>query len=236
MAAADIFKLDAKSEPFALYDVELQVRNQLVGGIPKDPKLIRAWLRQRLEMDDAALADLAERTYREMHGDGGEPPTTDDLLDAISGEYEGGNGFKTVDGVLVYEGRCMKAAIKEAANIAYPGNTFPNMPKGNRKGLMRWMAETVFVVDEFIPLGVSEPSRAEERVKHVKTPQGPRSTISVVDLVDKPLLSFRVEVLDDRFTEEVWARLWSELERNGIGADRARGDGVCELVRWERVK
>lgn len=234
MSAANIFP---GAGIFTRYAVELQVVNRLTGGVPKDPDVIKGWLKTRLEMEDAALIELAQETYEQVRTDDREP-STDELADAITGEYASGNGFKRINGELVYEGRCMKAAFKEAANIAYPGTDFPGkaaIGKAFRKGLMNTLTERVFVVEEFIPLGVDVPTVTEQRVKHVRTPQGPRSAIGVVDFVEKPLLRFHVDVLDDFVKDEVWGRLWQALEQNGIGADRARGDGVCELIRWERV-
>ena len=161
-----------------------------------------------------------------------------DVLTETARQFEGGNGFKTVNGNLVYEGRCMKSALKESANIAYPGSDFPGksaFPKQFRKGLLAAFVERVFVVDEYIPLGVAIPSGTEQRIKHVMTPQGPRSAINVVDYVDKPRLQFTVRVFQDFLPQEVWGRIWQAAEEVGIGADRARSDGRFDLTRWERV-
>jgi hypothetical protein len=165
----------------------------------------------------------------------GERPSADALLDALVENVESGSGFKRVDGVLVYEGRCMKAAIKEAANVAFPGTNWPGKPKDIRKGLMRFAAERVFVEEDSIPLGVTQPSWTEQRIKHILTPQGPRSAINVVDCVEKPHLSFTVKVLDDCLDQAVWAGIWETLEEIGIGADRARSDGKFDLTCWERI-
>lgn len=219
---------------FIRYRVELAVREKLVGGIPKDAATIKKWLTARLEMEDRAIIELAEETAAAMTAAAGRP-SADELVDAIATQVSSGNGFKTVDGELVYEGRCMKAALKESANVAFPGNDWPGKPAGIRKGLMRYLAERVFVENDYIPLGVSRPSATEERIKHIITPQGPRSAINVVDVVDKPRLSFTVAVLDDFLPQSAWGRLWEVAEEIGIGADRARSDGRFELLVWERI-
>lgn len=232
MSAADLFP---GTDPFTRYAAEFQIDGVLVGGIPKDPDVIKGFLKARLDMGDADLIELAQQTYAEMTAAGEEPPT-DDLADAVARKFEGGNGFKHVDGQLVYEGRCMKAALKEASNICYPGTDWPGQKKAKlRKGLKNAAAERVFIVERFIPLGVTEPSRTEQRVKHVTGPQGPRSAINVVDVVEKPLLCFTVAVLDDFIPAEAWGRIWQTIEQNGVGADRARGDGTGELIRWDRL-
>lgn len=232
MGAADIFG----STNFTRYHAEIQVRERLVGGIPKDADTIKQWLKARLELDDRAIIELANETSAAMEESSGERPTADALLDALVIQ-SGGNGFKRADGQLVYEGRCMKAALKEGANVAFPGVRWPGKPEGVKKGLMRYLAERVFVEEDVIPLGVSEPTHAGvERIKHVITPQGPRSAINVVDIVDKPLLAFTVRVLDDCLDQKVWARVWETLEEIGIGADRARSDGKFDLVAWSKIK
>lgn len=234
MAASDIFA-KAGTESFTRYRVELQVHDKLIGGIPKDPDTIRKWLSARLEMGDRELIELARETAEQMQATTGERPSADDLTEAVAREIEGGNGFKTVDGQLVYEGRCMKAALKEASNVAYPGTSWPGKPTGMKKGLMRRLAETVFVDDQHIGLGVDRPSGTEQRIKHIMTPQGPRSAINVVDFVEQPKLTFTVAVLDDFLPIEAWLRIWQCAEEIGIGADRARSDGKFELLAWDRI-
>jgi hypothetical protein len=238
MAAIDIFAPVLDNEAFTHYDTELQFVDKLIGGVPKDPDTIKKWLTARLDVGDRAVIELAEATAAEMAGDENNRPSTDELMTEVARRAETGNGFKTVNGELVYEARCAKAGLKEAANIAYPGTEFPgkveHFGKAFRKGLMRAMAERVFVTPLYIGLGVNEPSATEQRVKHITTPQGPRSALNVVDYVDKPRISFVVSVLDDFFPPQGWAALWQVLEQIGLGADRARSDGRFELVTWDR--
>lgn len=236
MSARSVFAKSAPDDEFTRYRVELQVADKLIGGVPKDPDTIRKWIESRVAQGaDLALQQTIEDTVAAMTAESGESPAPRDVLDAVAREIEGGNGFKTVNGQLVYEGRCMKSALKEACNVAYPGTTWPGKPQGIRKGLMRFLAERVFVDDLYIPLGVSEPSGTEQRIKHIITAQGPRSAINVVDYVTKPALTFTVSVLDDFLPAAAWARIWQCAEEIGIGADRARSDGKFELLAWDRV-
>lgn len=242
MSALDIFKDAGVKVDSAVttYQVELQVHNLMVGGVPASPNVIRKWLQSRLEVGDAALQEMLERTLKERFKD--QTPTLDEQAEALMEDPDGPsiNGFKrdSVTGELVYEGRCMKAALKEFANSAYPGTDWPGKTKvaaGFRKGLMNTLAERVFVPDTFIGLGVKEPDRVEERIKHVMTPQGPKSAINRVEVVEHPRLSFTVRVHDDFLPQEAWARIWERGEDIGIGADRGRSDGQFELVKWEKV-
>lgn len=234
MGASEVFgRTDTR---FALYEGEVRFRERIIGGIPKEPDQIRGWLKSRLELGDRELIELAEQTYRELQGDEQRHPSVDEMLDAIETSETKGNGFKRdADGQACYEGRCVKAGLKEAANVAYPGVKFPGKPADIRKGLRSFFEERVFVDDYLIGLGTKEPKTAQ-RVKHIKGPQGKRSALQVFDYVDEqPSLVFTVRSLDDCISEEVWFHIWEQLEEIGLGADRSMGEGKFDLLRWERI-
>lgn len=237
MTAREIFATAAPDggDGFAYYTAELQVTDRIIGGIPKDPDTIRKWLESRVAGGaDLSLQAVIDETTAAMR-ERGDNVSWDAILDETTRALEGGNGFKSVPELgLVYEGRCLKAALKEAANVAYPGTNFPGKPQGIRKGLMRYLAERVFVEQNYLPLGVEVPDGTEQRIKHVLTPQGPRSAINVVDYVTRPTITATIAVLDDFLPAEAWGRIWRCAEEIGIGADRARSDGRFELTRWDR--
>lgn len=262
MSAIDVFQ--AKGLKIASantrYDCELQVNNLLVGGVPSTPNVIRGWLRSRLdkidgEVKDAALEQLVEQTLRERFA--GEQPSVDDMITALMADESAGlsvNGFKrTASGELGYESRCLKAAVKEAVNSAYPGVDWDGKAGAKgiapRKGLKSTLEERVIVEGTLIPLGVkasevlpNEPeipvpgsAWVEERVKHVLTPQGPKSALNRVEVVFQPTLNFTLVVADDFLAMEAWARVWERLEMIGIGADRGRSDGQCVLTKFDKI-
>lgn len=233
MSAQDIFK---DTSTWTAYRAVLQVRDKLIGGIPLDADTIKKWLAARLELGDRELIEMSVATEAELSDQLDRRPTADEVLEAVTAKHASGNGFKKVDGQLVWEGRCAKAALKEAANVAYPGTKWPGKPEAIRKGLMRFISETVFVDEQYISLGVEQPTSREERIKHVMTPQGPRSAINVVDFVEKPTIEFTVRVMDDCLKPEVWGRIWSIAQEIGIGADRARSDGKFDLIEWKKIK
>lgn len=237
MSARDLFGPKIAGR-WTVYEAELQFVDKLIGGVPKDPNVIREWLRARLDIGDRELEEMTTEVATQMAEDLGRRPSAEELTEEVAKKYAQGNGFKRVNGNLVYEGRCLKSGLKEAANTVYPGTDFPGKPAGIRKGLMRYMAERVTVDDLYIDLGVSLPNDGgppEVRIKHVQTPQGPRSALNVVDWVDKPRISCRISVLDDLLKPEVWGAIWESLEHIGLGADRARSDGRFMLERWEKV-
>jgi hypothetical protein len=239
MTASTVFA-DVKTEDVTCYSVGLQIRSLIVGGVPSSPSVIRGWLRSRLEMGDAALEELVAQTFADRDIPGWE--NSDEAIDILmqSDLTPSVNGFKrnADTGELVYESRCMKAALKEWANSAYPGIEWPGktaVSKGFRKGLMSTLAERVFVDGEHIGLGVKEPARIEERIKHVMTPKGPRSSIGRVEVIERPVLSFTLKVHDDFLPRQAWARIWQRGEDIGVGADRGRSDGQFDLIEFTQI-
>lgn len=234
MAASDIFG-KAAEKIYTSYRATLRFKHLIVGGIPSDKSVIEGWIRSRMDLGDAAIAELVEQTATERG-----VLTPDEAIEAVmaSDLAPSVNGFKRNDnGELCIEGRIVKAALKEWMNSAYPGTKFPGKTsiEGLRKGLMRYAAEAVVVDDLLIGLGVKEPTTIEERIKHVMTPQGPRSSINRVEVVEQPVITFTIRVRDDFIPEDAWARIWSVGEGIGLGSDRGRSDGQFELLEWQRL-
>ena len=234
MAASDIFG-KAAEKIYTKYRATLRFKHLIVGGIPSDKSVIEGWIRSRMDLGDAAIAELVEQTAEERG-----VLTPDEAIEAVmaSDLAPSVNGFKRNDnGELCIEGRIVKAALKEWMNSAYPGTKFPGKTsiEGLRKGLMRYAAEAVVVDDLLIGLGVKEPTTIEERIKHVMTPQGPRSSINRVEVVEQPVITFTIRVRDDFIPKDAWARIWSVGEGIGLGSDRGRSDGQFELLEWQRL-
>jgi hypothetical protein len=173
----------------------------------------------------------------------GQEPTAAELTEAVAQKAVQGNGFKRLDGQLVWESRCLKAAHKEAASVLYPGGGLPPGAKepvsGSRarKGLRSFVEERVEIAERYLPLGRTEPDiSGEQRIKHISGAQGKLSTINAVDIVTDVTITATLLVLDDCLSPSLWCELWQYVERGGVGADRARGDGRAELVAWERLE
>lgn len=237
MSAIDVFAI---ASHVTLYQVRLQVLDKIVGGVPSQESVIKGWLKSRMELGDRDLQELTEQTLKERFPD--RQPSADELAGALmqSEAAPSVNGFKRIPdtGELAYETRCMKAAIKEWANSAYPGTDWPgkkDVAAGFRKGLMSTLEERVFVDGVYIGLGVKEPSGVEERIKHVMTRQGPRSSINRVEYVERPELVFTLRVHDDFLPMQAWGRIWERGEDIGIGSDRGRSDGKFELLTFQKV-
>ena len=143
---------------FQRFRVELQFVDQLRGGVPKSPNVIDAWLHTRIN-DEHRVDTLAASTRAAMGVDNLSEEQLAVLKDTVW------NGFKFDEKGVYYEGRCAKAALKEAANVIRNvlGIT----------ALKSKVAERFFVEEDRIYLGKKEADGAEEGFVHAMTPQGP---------------------------------------------------------------
>lgn len=190
------------------YEVVIQIRDRIVGGIPKNPEMIKAWLAAR------GLEDLEEQTKKEM---------ADQLTE---GSWQ---GFKRDADGLYIEARQVKASWKMAANVIRKVIKF--------KGPMRArLAERLFITPRLIHLGVQEASGFYEQTIHVIGPRGPRNAIKRCDYVTAPKLEYAIWILDDgMFKKKNLEPLLLYAQEMGLGADRSQGEGQFDVVRFECV-
>lgn len=188
------------------FEVEIQMRNRIVGGIPKSEEMIKGWLQSR------GLEDLEESTKEEM---------ADQLTE---GQWQ---GFKKDDDGLYIEARQVKAMLKEAANIIRHIIKF--------KGPMRArLAERLFVTPDHISLSCEEPTDCFERPIHVMTRLGPRTALKRCDFVEKAKLVFDLWLLNDgKITGGQLAQLFQYAGEAGLGADRSQGEGKFDVLKLE---
>lgn len=216
-------KYKARAYPY-LFAAEIVV-GRIAGGTPTDPKVAEGWLRTKLAADkDDLIRDMVAEVMAER-GVGKDEATQ------IVDTNKHLNGFKRGESGLYIEGRQIKAALKEAASVAV--NAGKLSPKGwgtTNKGLINWFPEHVFVQEDQIPLGVTEPTGIAQRFVHTWRGSG----IQYEEYVDDAKLAFTVAT-DHKFTAEQWALLWLTGEQQGVGASRSQGYGRYEVVRWDAI-
>lgn len=216
------------------YRCQLQFRDKVMGGVPKDPKLIEGWLRGKAGIEDveevrvAMLRTLSERGAEVDPSMGYEE--VEKAAEAIAGTKET-SGFKRNQYGLYLESRQVKAAIKEATNILYAGHRVGP----TKKGAKSFLAERVFPTPDQFYLGRKEPDGVEMVVGHVTGPQGPHSTLGYHEYVRQAVITFDVLVARDDIPHEWWPDLWTLIEENGIGALRSQGYGKSDVLLWELI-
>ncbi len=199
---------------------------RIAGGVPTDPNVAEGWLKTKLGVEKD---DLIRQMVAEVMVERG--VTADEAAQLVNAN-KNLNGFKRYgDGELFYEGRQLKAALKEACSIAVAAGKLSVRGWGKtNKGLLGYFAEHVFVEEEMLPLGVKEPTGISQRFVHTFRGSG----IQLEEYVDNATFDFTVRT-DHDFAAKEWAAIWTAGEQNGIGASRSQGFGRYEVTRWEKA-
>jgi hypothetical protein len=218
------------------YRVTLKFRDKVCGGVPKDPETIAAWIRSRIA--DQSKADMMIQEAKAAMGVEG---LSEEELENL--ERTCWNGFKRNEGGLYLEGRCVKAAYKEAAAVLREPLDI--------SAFKARVAERLFVVEDIIPLGRQEPDGDYESFIHAIGPQGPRNALKRVDYVTQATITYRVKMINQSFLckrdpaapkgqarnsmdpFECLELMHNYMQEGGIGADRSQGNGKNDLVSIE---
>lgn len=198
----------------------------LLGGIPSDDKVAENWLKAKLVPDDdEALRKAVAETMLERG------ITADEAVKIVA-DLKTLNGFKRDDDGLYYEGRQLKAALKEAVSIAVAAGKVDLRGWGQtRKFLTSYFPEHVFVAEERLHVGRTQPDGVQRQFVHSRY----GSSIAHSEFVKGVDIHFTV-VTDHSFKPDDWAMIWSTGEQNGIGAGRSMGFGTYEVTRWEIIE
>jgi hypothetical protein len=232
-SATNLGVLDAQSQLFVRYAAQLTFRDKLLGGVPKDPKLIEGWLRAKAGIEDGQeLRRAMLRTVAELGLDTSGVISSDDLVqasDALAARRLT-TGFKRDDRGLYIEARQIKALLKESTNILFGAERWGP----TRKGPKSFLAERVFVQPDRVFLGAQAPDGLELVVGHLSGPTGPVSTLGYHEYVLRPTISFSVWVVRDLITTPQWADVWVLAQEIGLGALRSQGHGRFQLTLWDK--
>lgn len=225
------------------YDVEIQVDDRLVGGIPIIPEgadradAYEKWARgQGVEQDSSFDQPLHDK----LAADPEMPVMVAE--DEVAGLQTGFR--KGEDGVYI-EARQIKAMLKEAAQRL----GIVKKVRGSRQVLQHDLLVRAADGSQRLYLGVEEPSGHDSRPISVVTPQGPRTAIRRFDYVNQPTVRFVLQVLAGRLdehgtlntgignglvTEQDLSDMLELGQTLGIGADRSQGAGTYTLVSIEK--
>ena len=155
---------DTRSTLFTRYAARLVFRDKLLGGVPKDPKLIEAWLRSRAGLTDGdEVRHTMLRTLVELGVDVDASMSFEQLemaSEAVAARKQT-TGFKIGERGLYLEARQVKAMLKESTNIVFGGERFGP----TRKTAKPYLAERVFVEPDQLWLGVREQAGVEMTIR-----------------------------------------------------------------------
>jgi hypothetical protein len=216
-------KFQADAYPFR-FSGQLHV-GCIAGGTPTDPKVAEGWLKTKLGL---TCDQLIQEKVAEVMVERG--ITADEAVKEVDA-LKHLNGFKRDENGLYVEGRQLKAAIKEAASVAVAAGKLTARGWGKtNKGLLSYVAEHIFVVEDRLHLGVAEASGVMQRFVHTFRGTG----IQYEEYVEDAKVDFTV-ISDHDFTAKEWAAIWLTGEQQGVGASRSQGFGRYEVTRWDAL-
>lgn len=208
----------------------------LVGGVPSDPNVAKAWLETKLK--NTTTEEQLQRMVAETMVERKVSP--DEALDIVN-KLRNLNGFKKDEEGLYYEGRQLKAALKEAVSVAAAVDKLKIQGWGStRKWIQGFFPEHVFVLEQRLHL--SQPDQNDTLVP-VKEPTGILqqfvhtrfgSSIQYQEYVSQATFHFTV-VTDHLFTDGDWENIWTTGEMNGLGASRSQGYGTYRVIQWDKA-
>lgn len=198
--------------------------SRLVGGTPSDPRVAEGWIKSKLQDSD----DLIQQAVAEIMVERGLPR---DEAAAELARRKHLNGFKSNEKGLYVEGRQLKAALKEAGGILIATHWKGRKWGATSKGTLGFMPEHIFVLEDKLHLGVTEPTGIQQRF--VSTFRG--TGIQLEEYVDSAIINFTIGT-DFEFSEADWGFLWVTAQQNGLGASRSQGFGTFSVERWEAVE
>lgn len=237
---------DSQTDVFTTYRAQLRFRDKIMGGTPKDPKIIMGWIKTRMGIDE--IEELKRQTVLTLLDLGVEnvtPDMTVEQLEQAAEKFAGSrqtNGFKIDPDIGLYiESRTVKAMVKECTNILFAGETWLKRPAGSVEGAYRGkgpksaVSERVFPNPDKIALGRKEPDGVDLFIGHTNGPKGPQSNLTYYEYVSGAVVEFELMVARDFMVLDQWAELWCLAQENGLGALRSQGFGRFDIEAWDKV-
>jgi len=204
------------------YEVELKMLGRFAASLPKTREEIEQMLEHRTPTNPPENFTPVAELVEEVAGKVGVPPEGETEEEEL--KY-GWATFPRNEEGLYYEGRCIRGHLKDCAN------QIKDMLEPPVKAFKAKVANKVYVMTDVIPLGAKEIAGTEQRFVQVMTRLGPRSTIKYVDYLEKPILKFRLNVLEDGIiTKELLTSIFEYGSVHGLGQERSQGWGRYDFT------
>ena len=224
-------KIDDRFNAERLYDryrVQIQVRDRICGGMPKNPDLIKNWV----EATTGHADEISEKLIQE---------NAELVVNEVAEKCWNGFPEDKHHGLFI-PCRNIKACLKQSAQLL-------GIYK-NKRGSKQIMAEGMEVKapsergygpTDRIYLDKNTPDGTDESAIHVMTAQGPRTALRRMDYVTKPTLSFEIWVLKTaaqetrHIGEEQLVEILTHAQENGLGASRSQGEGKFDVIEFQKI-
>ena len=200
------------------YDVKLQMTGRFAASLPRTREDIKAMLEHRAPVKPPANYISLEQLEQEVVEKVGAVSSPSFVSEEEEEIQYGWATFCRDDQGLYYEGRCIRGHLKDCANQL---QVFLKT-----KGLKAKVANKVYVETDKIYLDRMQPDGTELRYVQVMTRKGPRSAPKWIDYCEKPVLEFRLKVLDDGVIgRDILAAIFDYGSVHGLGQERSQGWG-----------
>lgn len=224
---------------FNRYEVKLQVTDLLLGGLPKDPELIKGFLEGRAkkartpEEKEQLTKKIAKEIKQKENGE----------IDYVKEEEKSWTTFKSDETGLYIEERQIKALLREAMSTqrlsSIPGfrdqinhGVFTNPDKIHLKRENNGKPEVI-----------KKPDKHVEDIGHGMSARGPRSFIKRSDAVEGPAIKFELLVAKSQHPSKeipINTKRLKDMfllgQSIGLGANRSQGYGKFNLLKFEEIK
>ncbi|MBO0834438.1 MAG: hypothetical protein J2P28_02830 [Actinobacteria bacterium] len=207
------------------YRLEIHV-GELHGGVPRNPDVVRAWLRAKAGWTDEMEIEAEVQRIFALDPERADIQVADDATKELADRHV--NGFARDSIGLYIGGRQVKAGIKESANSARGVNLLPARWGTTSRGVLSFVAEHIMVVEDRLYLGRTEHDDLHTRF--VQTRWG--SGITVEEVCYDVDITATV-IANHHFTDEQWAMIWLTGEQQGLGASRSQGFGRYQVTGWD---
>jgi hypothetical protein len=203
----------------------------IAGGVPLNPTTLEGHIKRKIDAPD----NLIRAHVNQIMLDRADQDITVDQAVEEAAKQKGWVGFTNEPGKgLWIPGANLKACIIEAACIAAAAGRIKAKGWGetsSNKGIRSWLAEHIFIENDRLYLGVTEPTEVNQSFIHKMGPRGATSAIQYTEIIRNTTINFHLET-DHHMTTDDWAAIWTTAETNGLGASRKRGYGTFQVTQW----
>lgn len=222
-----------KSFPgFKHYEVEIKMRDKLLGGIPWDSRFemnfdVHAWVQEQVrKLREKITSQGAKEKGDKILID---PKLTDEELEKYVKVPPHTTFHISDEGKICLEEKNIKGLLKECVNTVYG--------RGRKSTLTgKLVVRGVFMKPPKIVLGDTVNGTLKgidgtlRRPVHAITPMGPRTSLQDVDFMHKTTLKFTLLVAAAEINLELLKGLLMLGQEQGLGAVRSQGYGKYDLV------